>query len=556
MGHKRPSHPDEVKKETLPAGKALPKVPSISPTILVLALMLLAGIVWVSFYGIHTKQVAGSDDREYASIARNIVHGKGIVRNFIYPVEINFFEKAPPVPEFVHPPGYPLILAASFTLFGINTHSALIPSYLSYFVLVLLVFFFGRRFVGDRTAALAAVLLAVNKEILDVSLVALSEPVYAVVFLLFFFFFWKAKSLREIVLAGFLMGISHLVRENLYPFLLPLLVYLYFYPDLSRWKKLVFFGVGVLIPLVPNLLRSYLDTGTPFFSYGKFPLMAYTAKYPWLNIYRDIQNPSLFEFLTETPGQFLAKYLNNVTTILDQLISVTNPYVMVFFLLELFHWNTSPEWNRGKLLFLFMMVFQIFFLSVFTFTPRFFVPFLPLMILFASRSMIRVSEDLISRAGHRWQKGIPYLFALLFLVLILRPAAYAIFQPVKPEALGFKVPQYGFLITEQEAKAVNDFLKKEIKENHVVWTDLPEILEWEGDRLCGWLPTRIQSIYEIRKKVPVDALLLTNIQTPYKMEEEWKYLLFSDLSLPKYRTVKIYKGPRVQAKLLIRDDQE
>ena len=82
-------------------------IPSwISFRLFILLLLLLAGIVWFGFYATHTKEISGSDDREYASIARNIVNGKGIVRNFIYPVDINFFEKLP-VPEFMHPPDIP-----------------------------------------------------------------------------------------------------------------------------------------------------------------------------------------------------------------------------------------------------------------------------------------------------------------------------------------------------------------------------------------------------------------------------------------------------------------
>jgi hypothetical protein len=70
------------------------------------------------------------------------------------------------------------------------------------------------------------------------------------------------------------------------------------------------------------------------------------------------------------------------------------------------------------------------------------------------------------------------------------------------------------------------------------------------------LPVKIAYIYEIHKKIPVDAILLTNIRTPSKMEEEWKYLLFSEYSLPRYRNVKLYKSGSVFAKLLIRDEKE
>jgi 4-amino-4-deoxy-L-arabinose transferase-like glycosyltransferase len=521
----------------------------------ILFILLLAGVVWFGFYATHTKEIAGSDDRGYAEIARNILNGKGIVRNFVYPVDINFFNKLP-VPEFVHPPGYPLILAGFFKLFGISDFVALLPSYLAYFILSILLFHFVKRFVDVRTAAMAAVIFIFNREILDASLVALSEAVYMLMFFLFFVSVIRTKSSKGIFVAGILLGVSHLIRENIYPFLVPLFVYLYFFPDLPRWKKLAFFVIGFLIPLIPNILRSFFDTGSFFFSYGKFALMAFTTKYPWLNIYRDIQNPSLFEFLVETPGQFFWKYVSNAVNALEQFVSISNPYVSAFFIVEMFHWKISAEWKRIKLLFVFLLIFQIFFIALFTFTARFFVPFLPMIIVFASQGFVRVLEDLISSVKLHWRKTVLGLNVFLFLIFFITPAAYTIFQPNKPEALGFKTPQFGFLIPKREAIRLGDFLRSELKPDQVVWTDLPEILEWEGDRLCGWLPTEIKTIYEIHKKIPVNAILLTSIRTPYRMEEEWKYLLFSEYSLPGYRSVKLYKSGTVVAKLLIRNEAE
>jgi 4-amino-4-deoxy-L-arabinose transferase-like glycosyltransferase len=528
---------------------------ALSSKWLILFILLLAGIVWFAFYTTHTKEVAGSDDREYASIARNIVNGKGIVRNFVYPVDINFFEKLP-VPEFVHPPGYPLILAGFFKLFGISDFVALLPSYLSYFILLILLFYFVERFLDTKSASIAAVIFIFNREILDASLVALSEAVYMLAFLLFFVSVIHATSLKGIFVSGVLLGVSHLIRENIYPFLVPLLIYFYFFPDLPRWRKLAFFVMGLLIPLIPNMLRSFFDTGSFFFSYGKFALMAFTTKYPWLNIYRDIQNPSLFEFLLETPGQFFWKYVSNVVKALEQLVSISNDYVLAFFIVEMFHWKISAEWKRIKMLFLFLLISQIFFIALFTFATRFFIPFLPMMIIFASQGFLRVSEDLVSYAKLHWRKKTLGLSMFLFLVFFVTATAYTIFQPNKPEELGFRTPQFGFLIPKREAVRFNDFLRSELRQNQVIWTDLPEILEWEADRLCGWLPITIEHLYEINKKIPVDAILLTNLRTPARMEDPWKYLLFSEQSLPKYRNVKIYKGEMLFAKLLIRDERE
>jgi 4-amino-4-deoxy-L-arabinose transferase-like glycosyltransferase len=533
-------------------GRSLSIMPSNG---LIILILLSAVVIWYGFYATHTKEVAGSDDREYASIARNIVNGKGIVRNFIYPIDVNFFDKLP-VPEFMHPPGYPLILAGFFKLFGISDFAALLPSYLSYFILVLLIFFFTKRFLEIKTATIAAVILIFNKEILDASIIALSEAVYTLLFFLFFISFVKAKSLRALFVTGILLGISHLIRQNLYPFILPLFVYLYFYPNRPPWKKMTFFTIGILVPMIPNMARSFWEAGSPFFSYGKFALMAFTQKYPWLNIYRDIQNPSLFEFLIGEPGHFMLKYLDNLVSAIGQILTVSNPYLLAFFMVEMFYWKIDPEWKRIKILFLFLLISQMLFIPLFTFTQRFFLPFLPMMIVFAAQGFLRSSEGLLSAVKRDWKKRALSIAIFLFVIFFVTPSIYTILKPYKPPLLDFKTSQFGYLMPRSEANRLNEFLKNELKENKVVWTDLPEILEWEADRLCGWLPTQIKTIYEIHKKIPVDAILLTSLRTPYKMEEEWKYLLFSELSLPRYRTVKVYRGGVVFAKLLIRDEAE
>ena len=256
----------------------------------------MAAIIWYGYYSAHTTGVLGSDDREYASIARNIVQGKGVVRNFVYPIDIQFFKKLP-IPEFMHPPGYPLLLAGFFKLFGISDRSCFTSILSLLFSPDFLFFLFARKHLDRNQAVLATLILIFNREILDMSLVALSEAVYTFAFFGFFVVMVEAKSLKGIFIGGLLLGASHLIRENIYPFLLPLFVYLYFYPEIPRWKKMLLFSAGFMIPIVPNLLRSLWATGSPFFSYGKFVFMTFTEKYPWVDIYRDIQNPSLSQFL-------------------------------------------------------------------------------------------------------------------------------------------------------------------------------------------------------------------------------------------------------------------
>jgi hypothetical protein len=407
-----------------------------------------------------------------------------------------------------------------------------------------------------KAAAIAVIILIFNREILQMSLVALSEEVYTLVFFLFFILFVKANSLRTIFVAGFILGLSHLIRENIYPFLIPLFVYLYFYPPLPRWKKMVFFLIGLFIPVLFNLVRSSLGTGSPFFSYGKFALMAYTEKYPWLNIYRDIQNPSLFTFLKEDLGLFFLKYISNLVAASEKLLSVSNLYLLAFAFIEMFNWKISSDWKRIKILFLSLLISQVLFISLFTFTHRFFIPFIPLIILFGAQGFLRLSENLAQEVNRYLKGKIHLLINCLFILFFTVPTLYVLLRPDKPAPLNFKAPSFGFLIQKEEAEKLNEFLRKELRDDEVVWTDLPEILEWEGDRNCGWLPTRVETIYEIHKKIRVDAILLTSLRTPHHMEEQWRVLLFSEQTLPRYRKVRWYRGKGIVAKLLIQDEKE
>lgn len=556
MGKKR-SLPGKISPTVRPSesGRGGEGFVSLRGAPLFLVVACFAGIVWYGFYATHDHGVWGSDDREYASIARNIVQGKGVVRDFVYPIDIQFFRKLP-VPEFMHPPGYPLILAGFFKSFGISETAALLPSYLSYFVLVGFFFYFARRHLDIRKALIATLVLILNRELLEMSLVALSEAVFTPLFFLAFLAVVEAKSLKAVFLAGLLAGASHLIRQNIYPFLLPLLIYLYFYPELPRWKKILFFCAGLMVPVVPDLFRSMRATGSPFFSYGKLGLMAFTEKYPWLDIYRTLQNPSLLRFLAEDGDQFLAKYAGNLMTAFRELPAVSNPFVFAFFLISLFVWRIDPFWKRAKALFLLLFVSQIFFVSLLTFSARYLVPFLPLVILFAVEGFFTSAGSVLALLQSRWRSGILALLVPVFVIVSVAPTLSAFINANRTSALQAKNAPFGFLIRREDAESLSHFLNAQVKEEQVIWTDLPEVLEWEGNRLCGWLPRQVGDLYQIDKRIPVDAILLTSLRTPRQMEVEWVNLFSHEQGLPGYRNVKFFRGKNLSAKLLIRDQRE
>ncbi|HWN83463.1 MAG TPA: hypothetical protein VNM87_15320, partial [Candidatus Udaeobacter sp.] len=52
----------------------------------------------------HYAGIAGSDDFEYASIARNVLRGRGVTTQHLYPAELAHWGGVPH-PEIAHPPG-------------------------------------------------------------------------------------------------------------------------------------------------------------------------------------------------------------------------------------------------------------------------------------------------------------------------------------------------------------------------------------------------------------------------------------------------------------------
>ena len=238
-------------------------------------------------------------------------------------------------------------------------------------------------------------------------------------------------------------------------------------------------------------------------------------------------------------------------------MSVSNSYLLAFFLIEMLYWKITPQLKKGKLLVVFLLSAQFLFVPLVTFNSRYFIPFIPIVILFASQSFLRISDDLISEVKIQWKRRIFLLTFGLFITLFVIPTTYIIlYRPDKHPLYDFKTPQFGALIRKEPAEKLIKFVKDELKENQIICTDLPEIFEWEGDRVCFWLPIEEQMIYEMHKKIPVDAILLTTHRTPIGMGEGWRDLLYSARSLPQYRTVKLYKDRIVSAKLLIRDGRE
>ena len=117
------------------------------------------------------------------------------------------------------------------------------------------------------------------------------------------------------------------------------------------------------------------------------------------------------------------------------------------------------------MLFISLFASQILFVCLFTAIHRFFIPFLPMMIMFASQSVLRVSNTLAARVKVQWRRRILLLSSFLFLIFFIIPTAHLIITSKGPPQLGFKIPQTYYLMPREEAKKLINFLENELKDS-------------------------------------------------------------------------------------------
>jgi 4-amino-4-deoxy-L-arabinose transferase-like glycosyltransferase len=177
----------------------------------------------------------------------------------------------PGVPDAMIPPGYPLLVAAVFSVAGQSLMAIRLVQVLLGTIAVWLVYLVGREAVPKPVSLFAALLAAVYPPWILYSVVPMTETLYTVLLLAFI---WslvrclKAGSTKLAAIAGATFGLTLLTRETLYFF--PLLLPAALCWSRVAWRRaaryLAAFAVFVLLTMSPLLMRNYLTFGQAFYS--------------------------------------------------------------------------------------------------------------------------------------------------------------------------------------------------------------------------------------------------------------------------------------------------
>jgi 4-amino-4-deoxy-L-arabinose transferase-like glycosyltransferase len=147
-------------------------------------------LVWARY----APRLSFSDEIVYAVTARNIATGRGLVAGHTHALSI--LEKGHPL-LYVHMPGHPILMAASFALLGASDEAALLPSRLSYVAVGLLLYGLGVWLQGRAAGLIAAILFYVYPLVLSLANTAMSELTLALLTTLYLALWLRAReSLR------------------------------------------------------------------------------------------------------------------------------------------------------------------------------------------------------------------------------------------------------------------------------------------------------------------------------------------------------------------------
>lgn len=118
--------------------------------------------------------------------------------------------------NLVRPPLYPLFLGAVFRLFGLSLTPILIIQSIIRGLVVVLAGMMGRRYVSEPAATIAACILVVYPDLIDIYSRLMTEVLHIPLFLISFYFVertLRSESRADAVKAGIASGVASLARS-------------------------------------------------------------------------------------------------------------------------------------------------------------------------------------------------------------------------------------------------------------------------------------------------------------------------------------------------------
>ncbi len=347
-----------------------------------------------SYFKLVTPQyLTFSDGAKVADVARNLHKGKGYGSSF------NFFGSAVfeaiknyPFPAKGVYPAMPYSTAVFYKIFGVSDFSVIATSSFFYLLLVLTVFFLGRKLYGNLIGVLASLAVLVNVNFLDYATSGASEILLAFLAVLAAYLITLRE--RKYDLLAFLSFIAiYFTRPQAIIFIAAFVfLWLVLNCGLKRavWVSLLgLLAVYAFDQIILYRLSLRYPTILPVFTRGLQAISQYPAGVAISNELRGAIQPKL------DLVEIFKKGFYNLYNFYRALPSIASPYMWALFVIGLFKRGKDKIKNSLKIATIFMVVAT--FLATALTVPffRYIHPVIPLVYLFATATLVWIVDEAV-----------------------------------------------------------------------------------------------------------------------------------------------------------------
>ncbi len=218
-------------------------------------------LILTAYVSSYPERFIQSDAIGYDQIALNLISGHGF----------SMKPTAPYIPDNFRTPGYPILIASIYGLFG---HQPAIILYLQAFLgafTCLIVYYIGRTIASPKVGLIAAIFLVISPHSITYTAVLWSDTTYTLVLTVSLWLttiMFNNFKLKWVVLSSLFLGLATLFHpRSLYlPALIVLLIVLS-QMKMEKWRSvLAHTGIYVsffALSLLPWIVRNYMVFGVP-----------------------------------------------------------------------------------------------------------------------------------------------------------------------------------------------------------------------------------------------------------------------------------------------------
>jgi len=238
--------------------------------LLIILFFLVRAFLWEN---ISTKALYDFDEARYAEVAKNVIK----TNNWLVPLAggpdeprkmpyLTLNNGSQLYPYFWKPPFHTLVISVFYRLFGVNELAVRLPSLLSGFGILIIVFFLARKYWPKQRILpyLAVALLVTHNDFGFLTSYGNSDSLLLFLSLLSLYFALD-KSLKTAVLAGVFMGLAFLTK-SVAVYWLPLIIFCQFlFLQTKDWfRRLVIIASVFMLALIPWHLFMCQQFGSVF----------------------------------------------------------------------------------------------------------------------------------------------------------------------------------------------------------------------------------------------------------------------------------------------------